>query len=97
MTVLTLTGLPCIHAQPSGRPPHGRMPKDPTITVLDVDANGVISAEEIASASTALLKLDKNGNSKLTRDEIMPQRPGGPGGPGDPGPGPQGPANNERQ
>ena len=60
------------------RPP----PPPPIITVLDANEDGVIDAAEIAKASESLKKLDKNGDGKLTREEIMPPRPGGPGGPG---------------
>jgi len=47
---------------------------------LDTDKNGEISAKEIQNAAAALKKLDKNGDGKLTRDELRPQhrRPGGP-------------------
>jgi Ca2+-binding EF-hand superfamily protein len=51
------------------------MPIDPVFAVLDADTNRVISAEEIANASTALLKLDKNGDGQLTQDELCPQKP----------------------
>ena len=44
---------------------------------------GSIDATEIANAAVALKTLDKNGDGKLTGDEIRPPRgPGGPGGPG---------------
>jgi Ca2+-binding EF-hand superfamily protein len=47
----------------------GRGPSDPVLTALDVDANGEISAAELAAASTALKKLDRNGDGRLTADE----------------------------
>ncbi|MCD6339893.1 MAG: hypothetical protein J7M29_11005, partial [Verrucomicrobia bacterium] len=43
---------------------------------------GVIDAKEIENAKTALLKLDKNKDGKLTRDEYLPPRPQRPGRPG---------------
>lgn len=62
----------------SGEGPGGRRPpRMPIIKALDIDGDGVISAEEIAKASSSLKKLDKNGDGKLTRDEIMPMPPGG--------------------
>ncbi len=39
---------------------------------LDADADGVISAAELKNASTALLKLDKNGDGQLTAEEVRP-------------------------
>ena len=55
------------------------------IAALDANHDGVIDADEIANASAALKKLDKNGDGKLTREEYMGPRPGGQGGPGGPG------------
>jgi hypothetical protein len=58
----------------------------------------VIDADEIANAPAALKALDKNGDGKLTQDELRPPRPanGGPGGgngrPPGPPPGEQGDA-----
>jgi len=57
-------------------PPPPRPPKPPIETALDVDQDGEISAEEIAGASAALSKLDKNGDGKLTPEEYRPRRPG---------------------
>jgi hypothetical protein len=59
----------------------GRPPLPPLVAALDADGDGVISAEEIANAPAALLKLDKNGDGQLTPDEIHPKGMG-PGGPG---------------
>jgi hypothetical protein len=47
---------------------------NPIIAALDANGDGVIDASEIANAPTALKKLDKNGDGKLTREEL---RPGG--------------------
>jgi predicted O-methyltransferase YrrM len=65
----------------------------PVMTALDVNGDGELSAEEIASASQALGKLDKSGDGKLTREELAPAFAGrgGPGGPQGRGPGPGGP------
>src|SRR5947207_12515363 len=60
------------------RPPGGpgrdgfRPPISPLEEALDTDHDGIISVEEIANASTALKKLDKNGDGKLTPDEFRP-------------------------
>jgi hypothetical protein len=41
----------------------------PVLMALDADQDGIISAAEIANAATALLKLDKNGDNKLSAEE----------------------------
>ncbi|HVU99779.1 MAG TPA: hypothetical protein VHH88_00355 [Verrucomicrobiae bacterium] len=68
----------------SGGPggPQGRhhRPPPPIIAALDANHDGVIDEAEIANASAALKSLDKNGDGKLTMDEVMPPRPGGPRG-----------------
>ena len=55
-----------------------RPPKPPIDTSLDADADGVISAGEIADAPVRLLALDKNGDGMLTKDECLPRRQGRP-------------------
>lgn len=80
-------------AQDTGNPPDGdrpprgpgmghRPPPSPLMEALDANHDGVIDATEIANASAALKTLDKNGDGKLTQDELRPHRPqgGGPGG-----------------
>lgn len=62
-------------------PPHGghrgRGPRgpEPIVRAIDADKDGVISAAELTNAPKALLALDKNGDGKLTADEIRPPRP----------------------
>lgn len=88
---------------PAGGPPGGgqrgpgmggqRPPPPLVIGALDANHDGVIDADEIANASTALKALDKNGDGKLTRDEFIGKRPQGkpPGGGSGNGDGPKGP------
>jgi hypothetical protein len=67
-------------APPAGGPHHGRRrpPADSAIIkALDANGDGIIDAAEIANAPAALLKLDKNGDGQLTRDEYLPPRPNG--------------------
>jgi hypothetical protein len=74
-----LSGLSA-QAQPNGpdRPPRGGPPPmPPLMRALDTNCDGVIDAGEIANASAALLKLDLNGDGKLTADELRPPRPSG--------------------
>lgn len=68
--------------------PGRHRPPPPIIAALDANHDGVIDEAEIANASAALRTLDKNGDGKLTMDELMPPppprgegRPPGPGGP----------------
>jgi hypothetical protein len=63
---------------PDGPPHH---PPPPVITALDLNRDGVISADEIAKAVESLKTLDKNGDGQLTPDELRPPRPEGDRGP----------------
>src|SRR5678810_207822 len=58
------------------------MLNDPVLSTLDADHNKEISADELAAAPTALLKLDKNQDGKLSEDEITPGAGGGDSPPG---------------
>lgn len=53
------------------RPP----PRSLLFEALDANHDGIIDSNEIANAAAALKKLDKNGDGKLTPDELWPQRP----------------------
>ena len=65
--------------------PGNRPMVPPLFAALDTNHDGVIDATEIAQAAEHLKALDKNGDGKITMDEIG-GRPGrGPGGPGGPG------------
>ena len=46
-------------------------------SVLDADHDGVLSAAEIQNAVAALGKLDRNGDGKITPEEMRPPRPEG--------------------
>lgn len=82
---------------PEGRA--NRRPPNVLMDALDTNHDGIIDANEIANASAALKKLDKNGDGKLTADELMPQRPHRPphGGPPGQAPGQQGPPGGDSQ
>lgn len=58
---------------PGGFRPH--RPPPPIIVALDVNKDGVIDENEIANAAAALKTLDKNGDGKLTPDELRPPPP----------------------
>ena len=77
---------------PAQGPPHqdgpgggpgmpGHRPPSPLMLALDANHDGVIDAAEIANAPAALKTLDKNGDGKLTPDELRPPRPPQNGGP----------------
>ena len=68
---------------PGDRPRGHRPPPPPMMLALDVNADRVIDANEIANASAALRQLDKNGDGQLANDEICPPRPEGQPGHGD--------------
>jgi len=44
----------------------------PVLAALDTDHDGEISASEIQNAAAALKTLDKNGDGRLTQDELLP-------------------------
>ena len=70
----------------------GQRPMPPLFVALDVNHDGVIDADEIAKASESLKALDKNGDGKLTPEELRPPRLDAPGDGQNPnGPGPRRP------
>jgi Ca2+-binding EF-hand superfamily protein len=62
--------------RPGGR---GRVPMSPGFFALDSNADGILDAKEIEAAPAALAKLDKNGDGKITADEVRPPMPEGRG------------------
>jgi Ca2+-binding EF-hand superfamily protein len=52
------------------------MRMDPILAALDADHDGEISSSEINRAADALLTLDKNGDGRLTEEELRPVPPG---------------------
>jgi len=56
-----------------GGPGPGGIP--PVIGALDANGDKTISADEIANASAALKKLDKNGDGALQKEETRPELP----------------------
>lgn len=59
-----------------GEPPgNGRRPAPiPIMSIFDTNHDGVLSAPEIADASTVLKTLDKNHDGQITADEVRPRR-----------------------
>ena len=70
-TLLVILTCP-VWAQGPGPGGRGGMMRTPAFTALDSDSDGTISAAEIAKAATALKALDKNGDGKLTEEEVRP-------------------------
>lgn len=65
---------------------------NPVITALDTNNDGSIDEAELKNATAALKKLDKDGDGKLSQEELRPAGMGrggfgGQGGPGQGGPG----------
>jgi Ca2+-binding EF-hand superfamily protein len=50
------------------------MRANPVLAALDADRDGAISASEIAKSSSALRKLDGNGDGHLSADELIPDQ-----------------------
>jgi len=63
---------------PTNAPSDFHRPTPLIVKALDVNGDSVIDASEIANAPAELLKLDKNGDGQLTRDEYIGKRPGHP-------------------
>jgi hypothetical protein len=87
LSLLLLAGAALAQEGGASRPA-ARRPHPPLETALDANGDGVIDAAEIANASAALKKLDKNRDGKLSPDEYRPPRPPdgmGPGGQKGPG------------
>jgi hypothetical protein len=61
--------------------PGRHRPPPPIIAALDANHDGVIDEAEIANAPAALRTLDRNGDGKLTMDELLPPPPRGDGPP----------------
>ena len=73
-----------MHSQPSrggGEPggPRSFISSFPVTIALDTNKDGVISAGEIDAAASSLKKADKNGDGKISADELRPNS-GGRGG-----------------
>ena len=76
-TLLMLAAAVCVSAiglNAQDKPADGqqRRPGNPIIAALDANGDGTIDATEISNAPAALRKLDKNGDGKLTREELRP-------------------------
>ena len=52
-------------------------PMPPIVVALDANGDGIIDAAEIANATAALAKLDKNGDGEISYDEALPSAPDG--------------------
>jgi hypothetical protein len=62
-----------------GQGPDAQRPRPTLIAALDVNNDGEIDEKEIANATKALKKLDKNKDGKLTMEDQRPAQPqGGP-------------------
>lgn len=76
--------------QPNGGPSRDPGRLNPLIRLFDADQDGVLSKDETAAAGKKLAELDKNGDGKLTDEELMEAMPfargRGPAGPGGPPP-----------
>jgi hypothetical protein len=80
--VATLVSAATVGAQPQRGPgglggPGGRGRGGPPVPMMLLDENcdGNLDQGEIARAPQNLLKLDRNGDGMLTRDELRPPRP----------------------
>lgn len=74
LTIALLAGVATVQdslGQQGHRPP----PVPPILAIFDADRDGVLSAEEIQNAASALAQLDQNGDATITRDEMRPPPP----------------------
>ncbi len=77
LLILGLSTIALRAADEDRRPRPGPRGPSPLLLVLDADKDGVLSADEIANAATALKALDANGDGQLDRSEMMPPPPAG--------------------
>ena len=56
---------------------HGPLPPNALFDALDTNHDGILSADEMANASTALKALLKNGSTELRREDLRPAPPEG--------------------
>ena len=59
---------------PGGGGGRGNRPVPPLMAALDANKDGEIDATEMTNAAAALKTLDKNGDGKLSGEEIRPAR-----------------------
>ena len=69
----------CLASSQSNAPRNGqRRPQEiPLVTALDLDKDGALSSSELAKAPESLFSLDKNGDKKLTSEEMGAHSGGG--------------------
>ena len=58
-------------------PPRPAPRPNPLLQALDTDSDRALSAEEIAAAPVSLKKLDKDGDGKISQEELRPPVPAG--------------------
>ncbi|MEO6788951.1 MAG: aryl-sulfate sulfotransferase [Chthoniobacteraceae bacterium] len=80
-----------LNPTPPGNIGASKIPTPPLISILDINGDGILDADELAQAPARLLMLDLNHDGRLTVNECLPPPPGGLGGPGGPPGGPGGP------
>ena len=87
--LLAVTGPPREGRRPAGQIGQGpgqRFPGSPVMSALDANGDGVIDEWELENATALLKKLDRNGDGRLTPDELRPTQREGGGAPGGPAP-----------
>jgi len=77
LTLALLAGAAATAQEPEGHKGHRPPPVPPLFAIFDEDRDGVLSEQEIGSAADALGKLDRDGDGKITREEMRPPKPDG--------------------
>jgi hypothetical protein len=72
--LLAVTGPPRDGRPQTGPGGEGQRAVHPLMTTLDLNGDGIVDQRELENATSALRRLDRNGDGRLTPEELRPAR-----------------------